>query len=147
MTTSVIFILWLQICAVKTQNNLPAVFEQLEGTWRRTGISEQYEYWQKGEKDTMVGGAYKMVDGEKKALEKLTIRYHEGHYLYIADVPHNPAPVDFLITIYDEKGFFSENPAHDFPKWIKYQFMSPDILNVLIGDKKDTIEFNFSRVD
>lgn len=69
MTTSVIFILWLQICAVKTQNHLPVVFEQLEGTWRRTGITEQYEFWQKGEKETMVGGHIKWLM-EKRRLWK-----------------------------------------------------------------------------
>lgn len=66
MHISVIFTLLIQVSPTKMQNHMPVVFQQPEDRWKLTGFQKRYEIWQKGERNTMEGEGYKIVDGEKR---------------------------------------------------------------------------------
>ena len=68
----------------------------------------------------------------------------EGKYFYEATVPHNPGSVQFELTILSDSGFTSENPKHDFPKKIEYQW-NGDSLWVTISDDERLVKFNFKK--
>lgn len=126
------------------QESLPPVFSKLEGEWQRTGKPDNFEYWEISG-NSLRAENYRLTKGEKSILEKISIEYIDESWYYIPDVPHNPAPVNFKITDISDTHFHSENPTHDFPKWIRYEIIGLDSLNVIIGDKKDSVYFNFVR--
>jgi len=128
------------------QEELPTIFSRMDGEWQRTENAENYEQWTKGPEGSLLGENFLREGENKKVLEIITIEKRDNSWFYIPDVPHNPAPVAFKITKMGEDFFYSENHEHDFPKWIRYEFSGPDSMNVTIGDKERTVDFNFTRV-
>jgi len=126
------------------QESLPQVFSKLQGEWQRIGKPDNFEYWEVSQ-NSLGAENYQVTEGEKSILEKISIVYIDGSWYYVPDVPHNPAPVNFKITDISDTHFHSENHAHDFPKWIRYEFKGLDSLNVIIGDKTDSVYFKFIR--
>ena len=126
------------------QKQIPNVFKKLEGKWQRIGKPDNFEYWE-NTGGILISESFRMEDGQKYILEKTTIEYLDNSWFFIPDVPHNPAPVPFRISEIGDNFFYSENAEHDFPKWIRYELLSADSLEVLIGDQKDTVKFDFTR--
>ncbi len=119
-------------------------FRWLEGTWRnmRTG---DYEQWRMNTDSHIWEGRGFRIAGEDTSFTERLIIACDGDCHYIADVPHNPEPVRFKITEITETGFHSENPGHDFPKFIKYELESDGRMRAIIGAGDRTIRFEFQK--
>ncbi len=125
-------------------------FQWLIGTWK---IKDKpiYEVW-KASADgySLTGKSFKLDGADSVVLEKINLTYFAGHYHYVPDVAENSAPVDFTISIFDENSFVAENPAHDFPKIIRYTIVrkhknADELLAVIEGNGK-VIPYTFEKV-
>jgi hypothetical protein len=120
-------------------------FDWLEGTWQnlRTGSYEQWFFDRESEE--WVGMGFRIIDSDTIITKRLTITCNADICEYIAVVPHNPGPVSFRITVISETGFKSENPDHDFPKFIYYDLISPERIDATIGAGERKIVFQFKK--
>ncbi|GAB4246223.1 MAG: hypothetical protein Tsb0034_25140 [Ekhidna sp.] len=122
-------------------------FQWLEGKWKRHNVSPgttAFEIWEQTN-DGFSGEGITMKGADTMFVEKLSMIKKDGQFFYVADVSSNTAPTYFKVTSVSEKGFISENPAHDFPKKIEY-LLEGDRLTAIIsaGDKK--MGFVFERM-
>jgi hypothetical protein len=125
-------------------------FQWLIGTWK---IKDKpvYEVWKaSADGRSLVGKSFKVNGADSVVLETINLTYFAGHYHYIPDVAENSAPVDFTISVFDEKSFVAENSAHDFPKIIRYTIVRKhkhenELLAVIEGNGK-VISYAFEKV-
>lgn len=137
-----------QVHGQQRESNLEAV-EWILGTWMRTdaGPGEKaYEKWEK--KSTFeyngIGVTLKAKDTLFKENLKLLVK--DNDIFYVAEVAHNEAPVYFRITEYNESGFVSSNPDHDFPKKISYRLEGDNLKAEISGNGK-SIGFDFVKIE
>ena len=124
----------------------------LEGTWQRTtkdGFA--YESWEIKKPNLMLGKGYTGSGNETILLENLRLFIENGKIIYEATVPdqNGGKPVRFPMVEADRsnKEFIFENPAHDFPQRIVYQFIGVDSLHVRAVDLGGKgLDFGFHRV-
>ena len=120
------------------------------GAWTgATGPVTIEEHW-----TTPAGGAMlavsRTVRGPKMvAFEFLRIVERNGGLVYIAQ-PNGRAPAtEFILTALDAQGVTFENPAHDFPKVIRYAKRADGGLDATIsgaaGSKSQTFSFQRGR--
>jgi len=119
----------------------------LAGAWANEGkpvLSE--ERW-----TTPAGGAMlavaRTVKGDRMvAFEYLRIVERDGGLVYIAQ-PGGRPPTDFVLTAFSAQAATFENPAHDFPKMIRYTLTPDGVLEATISDGgKRAQTFTFKRV-
>lgn len=120
----------------------------LTGKWSRTNAKpgrSGYEIW-KSEADTVwIGRGINMRGSDTTFVEKLKIVQRNQQLYYVADVPNNAQPVNFLFTSIDATGFTCENPQHDFPKKITYTLIDNRMRAVISGNGQQ-IEYWFERM-
>lgn len=123
-------------------------FRWITGLWKNSR-SGSYEIWAfTTDKTLLEGRSYRFnPEGELFITERMRIFCDDGGCFYEADVPHNPAPVLFKITGSNDNSFYSENPDHDFPKFIEYIFPGDGKLEAKIGNAERSIPFLFEKVD
>lgn len=129
-----IFIFWLLLAC--SESKMSRV-DFLTGTWKMEG-KEQYEVWEKGGKQELIGYSYKVLDHQKIITETLAIKMIDDHMVYKATVPDQNQGKEIPFTLNDDiKEYVSfENMGHDFPKKIQYKRISDDEIEVtVIGDK------------
>ena len=87
------------------------------------------------------------VKGDRMvAFEFLRIVERDGGLVYIAQ-PNGRPPTDFVMTAFSAQSATFENPAHDFPKMIRYTLRPDGILDATISDGgKRAQTFTFKRV-
>lgn len=119
----------------------------LVGVWERSHLPEgrqAFEYWEMNEAGNLEGTGISVRDGDTTVFEKLSVIEKGGTYYYVADVPENPAPVEYAIG-YNSHGMFrASNPHHDFPTAISYQLDGEKLHVEISGDEK-TIPFDFIK--
>jgi Domain of unknown function (DUF6265) len=94
----------------------------ITGTWSGTSASGTTfeERWTPSAGGSMIGVARTLRDGLMSAFEFLCIVERNGGLVYQA-MPNGRSPAtDFTLTSVDETSAVFENPAHDFPKMIRY---------------------------
>ncbi len=120
----------------------------LEGNWQDKDQNQTItETWRRVT-ETTFEGVGKTLDPEGNILssESLRIVAMSGEIFYIAKVAQNEYPTSFKLTGCDQNNFEFENPEHDFPKKITYEFKSPDTLFVTVNDSNGNgFEINFSK--
>ncbi len=120
----------------------------LVGTWNRTNISKPgrtfHERWEEIGEHRLRGYGVTMQGQDTVFLEKITILIKENNLYYVADVPDNKHPVYFKLTSVNDSGFVCENPEHDFPKKIVYQFDGATLKAQISGDEK-SIDYLFEK--
>lgn len=126
-------------------------FECLKGQWEGIqGSGIYHEEWDFKSEDELTGKAYMIRSGEILNTEILKIHENSEGIYYTADVSHNVAPVSFKLTFQDENSFVFENPEHDFPKKITYEFENINKLKASVEatnkGKLKKIEFNLRRI-
>jgi len=153
----IIILLFVSICSftllsVETDANMKQ-FSWLEGSWqmqtRRGAIIEKWSL----SNDSSYTGESKMIraDGSEIPLEKIEFIFRKGVYYYIPTVrnQNGEQAVEFRVTSYNETGFVSENPQHDFPKRIRYTLVNNDSIHAVIDDGAATpvkkSDFYYSR--
>jgi hypothetical protein len=95
--------------------------EWLAGVWIGTaGTSTFEERWTPPAGGSMLGVARSLRNEMMSSFEFLCIVERNGGLVYTA-MPNGRSPAtDFTLTRIDESGATFENPAHDFPKMIRY---------------------------
>lgn len=126
------------------------VFDQLyilEGKWAmKTKKGFILEEWTKIDKGYLQSRGYSIRDNDTIINERVALRNTPEGIFYISTVEgqNNKQPVSFRLTSSNNKTFVFENPQHDFPKRISYQFINKDSLYAWIDDGKEIPEKKFS---
>jgi hypothetical protein len=87
------------------------------------------------------------VTGDRMvAFEYLRIVERDGGLVYVAQ-PGGRPPTDFVLTAQAGQSATFENPAHDFPKLIRYTLKPDGVLEATISDGGTRAQtFTFKRV-
>lgn len=142
----------LLLMAMKGKNSMEP-FKWLLGDWqmeRKSGVMT--ESWEKVNDSSFEGKSYMTSkEGVQKVLEEMQLVYRKKGYHFISAVPgqNKELPVSFTINDFSDKHFLAENPAHDFPRRIKYELMKQDSLHAWIdgglSNAEQRVDFYFSR--
>lgn len=121
----------------------------LQGCWELTkpGGSVE-EHWMGPRGESMVGVSRTVRDERLVGFEIVVIRERDDLLAYEAYPSGQPSAVFLSISISDSSVVF-ENPQHDFPQRIGYQYDAPDALTGWIEGQMDgekrRIEFPYRR--
>jgi hypothetical protein len=120
----------------------------LSGTWIGTsGTSTFEERWTPPAGGSMLAVARTIRSGLMFGFEFLCIVERSGGLVYQA-MPNGRQPAtDFTLTHMEGKSLTFENPAHDFPKKIRYTLSADGVLEAVIsGDEKQKPQtFRFTK--
>jgi Domain of unknown function (DUF6265) len=119
----------------------------MEGTWigKDKGVTVE-ERWTPPAGGAMLAVSRTLKNGRMAGFEFLRIVEHDGGLDYVAQ-PGGKPPTDFTLTAISENSATFENPAHDFPKLIRYTKRPDGTLEARVGDggTKDEI-YVFTKV-
>jgi hypothetical protein len=122
-------------------------FAWLIGTWKLQD-KNVYEVWTQMPESVLHGKSFRISGSDTTLLEKINLVKRDEHYYYVPEV-ENKGAVEFKITSYDENSFRAENPAHDFPKLIRYTIVRKQekvfILAAIEGNGK-VIPYTFEKI-
>jgi len=120
----------------------------LGGTWEgATGRSMAEERWIPPSGGSMMAISRTMRNGHMSAFEFLCIVERNGGLVYQA-MPNGRQPAtEFVLTNLEGSSLTFENPAHDFPKRIRYNLGADGTLEAVVsGDERDKpLVFTFRR--
>ena len=107
--------------ACLAQKNLADLSFML-GTWKIEN-KQTFETWNKVSETEFTGKSYKLINGEKKVTETLSIKIIDEKIIYEATVPNQNEgkTIPFELIKSDDHFISFENPEHDFPKKIQYK--------------------------
>jgi hypothetical protein len=125
-------------------------FGWLVGTWKLKD-KNAFEHWVYREKENALYGISYQIKNPTDTVvtEEITLKFQNNSFYYIPDVAGAQEPVPFEITKYTSSAFTAENPAHDFPKIIRYRFIQQggqDINEASIEGNGKVISYTFVRV-
>ena len=122
--------------------------EWLGGTWiGTTGASGFEERWTPPAGGSMLAVARTLRNGIMTGFEFLCIAERNGGLVYQA-MPNGRQPAtDFTLTKIEPNSVTFENPAHDFPKMIRYTLSPDGTLEAVISgtDKQKPQTFRFKK--
>lgn len=122
--------------------------EWLGGTWiGTTGASEFEERWTPPAGGSMLAVARSLRNGIMTSFEFLCIAERSGGLVYQA-MPNGRQPAtEFTLTRIEPNSLTFENPAHDFPKMIKYTLAADGTLEAVVSGtaKQKPLTFRFRR--
>jgi hypothetical protein len=120
----------------------------LGGSWAGTlGTAAIEERWTPAEGGAMLAVSRTVRNTAVAEFEFLCVAERAGSLVYSA-MPNGRAPAtDFMLTAIDGTGATFENPAHDFPKKIRYALQSDGTLQATISGApgQRTLTYTFSR--
>jgi hypothetical protein len=118
-------------------------FSWLVGTWKlietrseQTNKSEYEEWHTVTGKDILQGKSYRVVGKDTTIQEGIILLRDAKDFYYVPDVAGNQGPVRFKMVQWRHGYFQAENPAHDFPKVIRYQLRGKELNAEIEGDGK-----------
>lgn len=101
-------------------------FSEFSGNWSTEAEGITFcEDWGALSDEGLIGIGYQIEGDDTLCNEKLSVYFSENEWIYEATVfeQNNCKPIEFVLT--DTLGsFVFENPQHDFPKKITYNFSS-----------------------
>ncbi len=119
------------------------------GNWQHQDQeSKVTENWQQVSASSFEGSAT-FYDESSKEQSKESLRLVEmsGAIFYIAKVSANNLPTSFRLTACEDNVFLFENPEHDFPKSIRYEFLSAQKVKVRVGEgQNNQFELIYERI-
>jgi hypothetical protein len=127
-----------------------AQVEWIAGVWSGArGSSTIEERWTPPAGGSMLAISRTLRDGLQSAFEFLCIVERDGGLVYTA-MPNGRTPAtDFTLTKIDATSATFENPAHDFPKMIRYTKLPDGSLEAVVsgegGQKPQTFVFKRER--
>ena len=120
----------------------------LAGTWSgAAGNTTTEERWTPPSGGSMMAISRTLRTGNMNAFEFLCIVERAGGLVYQA-MPNGRQPAtDFVLTKIEENSFTFENPAHDFPKMIRYALTADGTLEATVGgsEGQKPLVFRFRR--
>jgi hypothetical protein len=142
MRKSVCFILVFTFAtgssAMCQQNELLHQLQQLKGFWK-TEIKGKiiFESWKLIDDHEMWGMSYTIKNTDTIIFEQTRIVDRDNQLSYLAKVrsQNNGQEVAFKLISSVNKTFIFENPEHDFPQRVAYQFISADSVHAWIDGK------------
>jgi Domain of unknown function (DUF6265) len=121
----------------------------LGGTWiGASGATAIEERWTPAAGGAMLGVARTIAGDRMTAFEFLRIIARDGSLVYIAQ-PNGRPPTEFALSAITQDSATFENPAHDFPKVIRYRRRSDGTLEARVSDggtRSQTFEFKRQAV-
>jgi Domain of unknown function (DUF6265) len=118
------------------KNEIP--FEKLTGNWTLTRPSGTImgETWATKSGDEMNGKSFMVKKGDTTLLETVQLikKGNDIFYIPVANGQNDDKPVPFKLTAVKGTAYIFENPEHDFPKRIVYDFTSNTTLHAYIDD-------------
>lgn len=156
---SVLVVSALSVCAaarttaIAQERPVPAratvsAVEWLGHDWHSAGGSMVFEErWTPPAGGVMLGVARTLKGDRMVAFEFLRIVERDGGLVYIAQ-PDGRPPTEFVLTAASPNQVTFENPAHDFPKVIRYTLKEGGTLEAQVSDgaqKKQTFVFTRER--
>jgi hypothetical protein len=122
----------------------------LAGSWRGSeGTTTIEEHWTTPSGGSMLAVSRTVRDDKLRAYEFLRIAEAGGSLLYLA-MPNGRSPATpFTLTKIEARAATFENPAHDFPRMIRYALGDDGVLEATIsgagGEKAQTFRFRKLR--
>ena len=115
-----------------------AQLDWLGGVWIGTaGANQVEERWTPPAGGSMLAVARSLRGGLMTSFEFLCITERDGGLVYTAMPNGRQPPTHFTLTRIDDSGATFENPAHDFPKMIRYTRKPDGTLEAVVsGDGK-----------
>ncbi|HSC27517.1 MAG TPA: DUF6265 family protein [Vicinamibacterales bacterium] len=120
----------------------------IPGVWFGTaGTSAIEERWTPAGGGSMIGVSRTLRNNVMTSFEFLCIAERDGSLVYTAMPNGRTPPTDFTLTRIDADSATFENPAHDFPKMIRYTKRPDGALEAVIsGDASQrAVTFVFKR--
>lgn len=109
------------------------------------GESHSYESWEKINDTLFIGESKSIKNGKEIFREKLELSKIGEDIIYIADVVHNPKPVQFKLTNFTDSSVTFENLQHDFPQKIYYELRNASTLYAKIEGKDKSGKISFAE--
>lgn len=118
----------------------------MQGCWsRRTATSVIEEQWMSPAGGTMLGMGRTTRGAETREWEFLRIATVDRKLAYIA-LPSGQNEATFPATTVSDTLVVFENPAHDFPKYIRYRRGKADSIVAAVGAGAREIVYSYGRV-
>jgi len=119
----------------------------LAGSWSGdAGTAKVEERWTPPAGGAMLAVSRTVKGDRMTAFEFLRIVEKDGGLVYVAQ-PGGRLPTEFVLTALDAASATFENPAHDFPKMIRYAKRADGLLEASVTDGKGKGEtFVFRRM-
>lgn len=131
-----------------------ALYALAGGTWQmKTKTGAICERWKKINANELHSQGFKVTGHDTIWLEKVQLVHKGNDIYYIPTVTDENAgkPVSFKLTSTKNGQFVFENPGHDFPQRVVYQFITPDSLHAWVdGTIKGKLKkqhFYYKRVN
>lgn len=126
--------------------------DMMLGTWgMQTKNGWLYETWEKAGENELRGKSFKVTGNDTMVLERVQLKKTKDGVYYIPTTArqNSEKPVVFTQTKAMGNLFVFENPAHDFPKRIGYEFVNENTLRAWIDSGPDTPQkrsnFNYQK--
>jgi hypothetical protein len=104
----------------------------LIGSWHsQSKDAMNYEIWKVDNDSTLSGRSYSINNnGDTVSSEFIKLVQRSGDLAYIPTVPgqNSGMPIEFRLTFINRNKMTFENPDHDFPQMITYEYLSTDSL-------------------
>ena len=136
---------YLTIGMLNAQSQFP---DFLVGTWK-VDDQEVYEHWDQVSEEDYKGLSYRIQDGRVIPTEYLEMVRDDDEIFYLATVigQNEGNTVQFTQTQVGHQVVF-ENSAHDFPRIITYEKISPSKIQVQLSDGVDKqVSYELNRVE
>ena len=149
---SIIIAIILTSC--KRSNPDFELLSEIEGTWEmKFDESAVLEKWIKVNDTLYSGQSFEVSNGDTIVTETLQLLCNEDGIFYIPTVKdqNEGNPVSFKMTNRQNSRFVFENPNHNFPTSIVYEFLSDNRLNAsvsgIIGGETRSLDFEYVKVE
>ena len=125
------------LCLLNSCSSPLATLSWLEGDWTMNTKKgdQRMEMWKQTDKNILHGKGIKVTGKDTLLLESLELSYRDHNTWYIPTVPdqNDAKPVPFKMVSSTGHKVVFENPDHDFPQRILYQY-HPAIKNTNDAD-------------
>ena len=125
---------------------------QLQGSWKMKNNNDIIgEIWTKNNKHQLTSKAYYLKNTDTIFYEHVVLEStSKGIFYSVTAANQNiEQPIDIKLTSSLNNKFVFENPEHDFPRRIVYEFVNSDSIHAFIDDGKEATtkrkNFYFSR--
>lgn len=121
--------------------------KELTGTWimeKKNGVIIG-ETWIAKDNNHIMGKSYLIKNGDTTILETVDL-VKEGDdifYIPVAYGQNDDKPVRFKLVAVDSTAYVFENPEHDFPKRVVYDFTGSDALHAYVDDRTENKRQHF----
>lgn len=124
-------------CSGPAQDHLQWPGQLIEGTWIMTTKNGAIgETWKKINDTYYQSKGFMVKEKDTIITEQVTLQKTAAGIFYTSTVEdqNHKQPIAFKLTSSNNNTFIFENPVHDFPKRIVYEFTGNDALHAYIDD-------------